>query len=73
MTGADRIRAKSLLDATNGNIQLAIEMHFDSGASEEQANASSSSRADSSGQAVDGAVCSSSSLSSDLPHSSNAR
>lgn len=51
VTGADRIRARSLLDATNGNLQMAVEMHFDSGATVGQA--SSSSNVDNSQQSVD--------------------
>jgi hypothetical protein len=40
VTGANSARAKSLLDATNGNLEMAIEMHFDSCTTEEQASSS---------------------------------
>lgn len=40
VTGAKRERAKSLLDVTNGNLEMAIEMHFDSCPTENQASSS---------------------------------
>ncbi|XP_031548751.1 UBX domain-containing protein 7-like isoform X2 [Actinia tenebrosa] len=40
VTGVNRDRAKSLLDATNGNLEMAIEMHFDSCTTENQASSS---------------------------------
>ena len=58
VTGAERTRAQSLLDATDGNLQMAIEMYFDSGVSVEEAERSDR---DGSNNGGGGVVCSSSS------------
>ncbi|KAK3730172.1 hypothetical protein QZH41_016004 [Actinostola sp. cb2023] len=57
VTGAERTRAQSLLDATDGNLQMAIEMYFDSGVSVEEAERSDRDGSNDGG----GVVCSSSS------------
>jgi len=68
VTGADRDRARSLLDATNGNLQMAIEMHFDSGGIDEGGDTNSTSLSDAVGPSVE-----SSSSATNHPHSSTKR